>query len=205
MQVQSLGWEEPLEEDTATHSSILDWRIPWTEEPGGLQSMGSQRLGHDWSDCRHTAVQQSAEAPPLTARWTPFTLQTSPSLTRYYLDGSDGGCLLSPESDRMKLIRAPSQPATTQASGSRPPSHLQQKRPLRKGHRAVPTSRVARHRASMGPRHHRHPLEAFSRGPLCSTVGWGAPEDPAPAPRPLLPLNKGPQPSPRPSPPRPSP
>ena len=41
-QVQSLGWEDPLEEKMTTHSSILAWRIPWTEEPGGLQSMGSQ-------------------------------------------------------------------------------------------------------------------------------------------------------------------
>ena len=46
-QVQSLGWEDPLEEGAATDSSILAWRIPWTEEPGGLQSMGSQRAGHD--------------------------------------------------------------------------------------------------------------------------------------------------------------
>ena len=47
MQVQSLGWEDPLEEEMATHSSILAWRIPWTEEPGGLQSVGSQRVGHN--------------------------------------------------------------------------------------------------------------------------------------------------------------
>ena len=47
MQVQSLGWEDPLEEGMATHSSILAWRIPGTEEPGGLQSMGSQSIGHD--------------------------------------------------------------------------------------------------------------------------------------------------------------
>ena len=45
--VQSLGGEDPLEKGMATHSSILAWRIPWTEEPGGLQSMGSQRGGHD--------------------------------------------------------------------------------------------------------------------------------------------------------------
>ena len=45
--VQSPGWEDPLEKEMATHSSILAWRIPWTEEPGGLQSMGSQRVGHD--------------------------------------------------------------------------------------------------------------------------------------------------------------
>ena len=45
--VRSLGQEEPLEEGVATHSSILAWRIPWTEEPGRLQSMGSHRVGHD--------------------------------------------------------------------------------------------------------------------------------------------------------------
>ena len=45
-QVQSLGWEDSLETGMATHSRILAWRIPWTEEPGGLQSMGSQRVGH---------------------------------------------------------------------------------------------------------------------------------------------------------------
>ena len=45
--VRSLGWEDPLEKEMATHSSILAWRIPWTEEPGGLQSTGSQRVGHD--------------------------------------------------------------------------------------------------------------------------------------------------------------
>ena len=45
--VQSLGQEDPLEKGMATHSSILAWRIPWTEEPDGLQSMGSQRVGHD--------------------------------------------------------------------------------------------------------------------------------------------------------------
>ena len=47
--VQSLGQEDPLEKEMATHSSILAWRIPWTEEPGGLQSMGSQRVRHNWT------------------------------------------------------------------------------------------------------------------------------------------------------------
>ena len=47
--VQSLGWEDSLEKEMATHSSILAWRIPWTEEPDRLQSMGSQRVGHDWA------------------------------------------------------------------------------------------------------------------------------------------------------------
>ena len=47
--VRSLGREDPLEKEMATHSSILAWRIPWTEEPGGLQSTGSQRVGHDFT------------------------------------------------------------------------------------------------------------------------------------------------------------
>ena len=46
-QVQPLGWEDPLEKEMATLSNILAWRFAWTEEPGGLQSMGSQRVGHD--------------------------------------------------------------------------------------------------------------------------------------------------------------
>ena len=47
MRVRSLGQEDPLEKEMVTHSSILAWRIPWTEEPGGLQSIASQRDGHD--------------------------------------------------------------------------------------------------------------------------------------------------------------
>ena len=46
-QIQYLGWEDPLEKEMATHSSVHAWKIPWTEEPGGLQFMGSQRAGHN--------------------------------------------------------------------------------------------------------------------------------------------------------------
>ena len=46
-QVRSLGWEDPLEKEMATHSSTVAWKTPWTEEPGRLQSMGSQRVGHN--------------------------------------------------------------------------------------------------------------------------------------------------------------
>ena len=48
MWIRSLGGEDPLEKEMAPHSSILAWETPWTEEPGGPQSMGSQRVGHDW-------------------------------------------------------------------------------------------------------------------------------------------------------------
>ena len=55
MQVQSLDWEDPLEEDMATHSSIFAWRASWTEEPSRLQSIVLQRVGHNWSDLAHTS------------------------------------------------------------------------------------------------------------------------------------------------------
>ena len=48
-QVRPLSQEDPLEEEIAMHTSILAWKIPWTGEPGGLQSTGSQRVGHDWT------------------------------------------------------------------------------------------------------------------------------------------------------------
>ena len=52
--IRSLGWEDPLEEGTAIHSSVLAWRIPWKDEPGGLQFKGLHRVGLDWSDLTHT-------------------------------------------------------------------------------------------------------------------------------------------------------
>ena len=57
--VQSLGWEDDLEKGMATHSSIQAWRIPWTGEPGGLQPMGLQRVGHDWVTCCRGLFQPS--------------------------------------------------------------------------------------------------------------------------------------------------
>ena len=50
---ETLGWEDTLEEGMATHSSTFAWRIPWTEEPGGLEFIGSQIFGRDWSDLAH--------------------------------------------------------------------------------------------------------------------------------------------------------
>ena len=69
MWVRSLGQEDPLEEGMATHSSILAWRIPWTEEPGRLQSIGSQRADHHWSDlaCTHSLYKVLLCLMPRTA------------------------------------------------------------------------------------------------------------------------------------------
>ena len=58
-QDRCLGWEDSLEKEMATHSSILAWRIPWTEEPGGLQSMGSQRVEHGWATKQGTLPAQT--------------------------------------------------------------------------------------------------------------------------------------------------
>ena len=65
-QVQSVGWEDTMEEGMATHSSTLAWKIPWTEEPGRLQSLGSQRVWHDWVNEHthtHTHTQWKYKVP----------------------------------------------------------------------------------------------------------------------------------------------
>ena len=79
-QVWSLGWEDPLEEETATHSSILVWEIPWTEEPGRLQSMGSQIVGHD---CTHVHIDPRSALLCLKTEWWPpsFVLQHGSSFS----------------------------------------------------------------------------------------------------------------------------
>ena len=59
MWVPSLGWEDPLEEGMAAHYSILAWKIPWTEQPDGLQSIASLRVRHDWSNLAHTHSENS--------------------------------------------------------------------------------------------------------------------------------------------------
>ena len=64
--VRSLGWEDPLEKEMATHSSILAWRIPWTEEPVELQSMGSQRVRHDCATSLHFTSSHSEKISDLT-------------------------------------------------------------------------------------------------------------------------------------------
>ena len=56
MQVQSLGWKDPLEKEMAAHSSIIAWKVPWTVEPGRLLSMGSQRVGHDLVTSLHFTI-----------------------------------------------------------------------------------------------------------------------------------------------------
>ena len=63
--VQSLGWEDPLDEGMATHSNILAWRIPWTEEPGGVQSIGLQSVRHNRSDLACIQFSSVAQSCPM--------------------------------------------------------------------------------------------------------------------------------------------
>ena len=83
MQVRYLGGEDPLEKEMTTHSSIFAWRIPWTEELGGQQSMGLQRVGHDWSDLAPRLAHQSLEldSEPVLSEGKAF----SPFPRRYHL------------------------------------------------------------------------------------------------------------------------
>ena len=68
-QVRSLGWEDPLEKEIATYSSTPDWKVPWMKEPGRLQSMGSQGVGHDWETSLffhfHSNISSASPCSPL--------------------------------------------------------------------------------------------------------------------------------------------
>ena len=85
IRIQSLGWEDPLEKEMAIHSSTIAWEIPWIEEPGRLQSMGSQIVGHDWATSYgatdwlkiEKGVQQGCLLSPVCLT---YTLSTTPGL-----------------------------------------------------------------------------------------------------------------------------
>ena len=79
-QVPSLGWINPFEKGMTTHSSILAWRIPWTEEPGGLQSMGSQRVRHNLSTER-TGTQLISIKAKIKSLGSPLYLRSEGSIT----------------------------------------------------------------------------------------------------------------------------
>ena len=90
MWVQSLGWEDPLQEEMATHSSILAWEIPWPEVPGGLQSTQSQRVQHDLATKRQTTHTHNGillsyrknEILPFTPTWTDTEIITLSELSQ---------------------------------------------------------------------------------------------------------------------------
>ena len=79
--VQCLGWEDPLEKGMATHSCILAWRIPWTEEPGRLQSRRSQRAGHDWETKQSKLDLRLGTKPPSEPECRSLRIQTTAWLT----------------------------------------------------------------------------------------------------------------------------
>ena len=81
--IQSLGHDDPLEKGTATHSSILVWRIPWTEEPGRLESVGLQRVGHDWATNTHIV---GTGVVIIKTSWTKYLLSLAYMPNRNSLD-----------------------------------------------------------------------------------------------------------------------
>ena len=102
--VQSLGWKDPLQEEMATHPSILAWRFPWTEDPGGLQPMELQRVGHDWATNLLSAMLLTV---------FPFSRTSG-----YHLpDSPDAGTLLS-----LRMISVPQIPITGVHPPPSPPS-----------------------------------------------------------------------------------
>ena len=127
MQVRSLGWEDPLEESMPIHSSVLAWRIPWTEEPGGLWSTGSQRVRQNCSDLAHThvgrrriteAVGPKSGHPPSSAQNSSGALTALPStahkVSSHRLD-SPPHCL---------ALRTPCQPHHLPAAPGTQPAHV---------------------------------------------------------------------------------
>jgi len=86
MQVQSLGLEDPLQEEMATHSSILAWTIPQTEKPGRLQSIGSHIVGHDWSDLTCIlSTSSKSQVSSLGGQHFVFTIYSLPSILKKIL------------------------------------------------------------------------------------------------------------------------
>ena len=94
--VWSMGWEDPLEEDMATHSSILAWWIPWTEEPGGLQSMGSQRVGHNWATQHEEERRDGGEGSTLRTQTENTWFGASLPIQWLRLHGSSKGSFRGP-------------------------------------------------------------------------------------------------------------
>ena len=94
--VLSLGREDPLQEGMATHSSVLAWRIPWTEEPGGLQSMGSQRVGHNLM----IKQQQQAFLKPQGSLWFAVGRDSTSQAQEGHVADSGGGACWGPSSCR---------------------------------------------------------------------------------------------------------
>ena len=94
-QVRSLGREDPLEEGMATHSRILAWRNPWTEGPGGLQSIRSQRVGHDWSNLAQNTrglLSATGEYRPRMLQY-PTMYRTAPTAKNYLVHNTKSGAV----------------------------------------------------------------------------------------------------------------
>ena len=101
--VWSLGWEDPWEKGMATHSSFLAWRIPRTEEPGGLQPMGSQRVGHDWTERLLLSDVFWLSPHFFKKKHVDLSPSSHMSCSRYLEYGCEG-CILNHENEGQSLI-----------------------------------------------------------------------------------------------------
>ena len=97
MQIWSLGGEDPLEEGMAIHASVLAWRIPWTEEPGRLQPIGSHRIRHNWSDFARTHDMEMGICKPSRTSWSQGVLWEE--------SGEAGQALTQPSAARGQIVR----------------------------------------------------------------------------------------------------
>ena len=123
--VRPVGWEDPLEKDMAAHSSTLAWRIPWTEEPGRLQSTGSQRVGHDWATSLHftsvlTQAFPSPEGQPIFKELRSIQDALKPKWSFLWLK-SDQGSYSAP---RIRIPDGMNWPRLPQAPLGSQPTHI---------------------------------------------------------------------------------
>ena len=115
--VWSLGWENPLEKETATHSSILAWEIPWTEEPDGLQSMELQRVRHNW-ETNTQGKMMSLEWTLILTAWCHYKKRTQACIKEDHMETHEKAAIFKPSLEERDLRGN----QTCQHLDSRPPA-----------------------------------------------------------------------------------
>ena len=129
--VRSLGWEDPLEKEMATHSSILAWKIPWTEELGWLLSMGSKRVGHDWATSLSLSRSLLVHEKTDVQTFLETTLETKDNVDFLYISDELRFWLLGPKSKGVLTFRKVTQRDylngwySSQLSSSHTHTHIQ--------------------------------------------------------------------------------
>ena len=120
--VQSLVWEDPLEKEMAIHSSTISWKIPWTEEPGREDSMGSQRVGHDWATSLHPLTQHLRLNTALPTPWPWISALQNCKTINFYCSKSPTVvfCCSNPTQQTKKYICQVKSSIVTEPHGAQP-------------------------------------------------------------------------------------